>query len=135
MEKKNNNIQEIIKDLTSKMKIIDNQLKIVFDSVDKFKHKRHLIIYSYLMGYYTSKGNKDFNQDTLLNSLEIFERSLNRKTEFSNLIIALALSMNRCNESENNNKNNNQNNDKNLKKDNENNNQNDQNKENENSKD
>ena len=132
MEKKNNNIQEIIKDLTSKMKIIDNQLKIVFDSVDKFKHKRHLIIYSYLMGYYTSKGNKDFNQDTLLNSLEIFERSLNRKTEFSNLIIALALSMNRCNESENNNKNNNQNNDKNLKKDNENNNQNDQNKENEN---
>ena len=137
MEKKNNNIQEIIKDLTSKMNIIDNQLKIVFDSADKFKHKRHLIIYSYLMGYYTSKGNKNFNQDTLLNSLEIFERSLNRKTEFSNLIIALALSMNRCNENENNNQNNNQNNDKNLKKDNDNNNHNnqnnnDQNKENEN---
>ena len=134
MEKKNNNIQEIIKDLTSKMNIIYNQLKIVFDSVDKFKHQKHLIIYSYLMGYYTSQGNKDFNQDTLLNSLEIFERSLNRKTEFSNLIIALALSMNRCNGNENNNKNNNQNNDKdnNLKKDKDNNNQNDQNEENEN---
>ena len=122
MENKNSNIQEIIKDLTNKIDIINNQFKIVFNSVSKFKHKRHLIIYSYLMGYYTSKGNTDFNQDVLFNSLEIFEKSLSRKTELINLIIALALSMNRCNEFENKNNNNNKVNENDNNKKNENNN-------------
>ena len=101
MEKKNN-IQEIIKDLTNKKEPIANQIKILFESVDKFKHKRHLIILSYLLGYYFSKGNNLFNKDILQNSLEIFEKSLTRKTDMANLMIAIALSLNKCNEVENN---------------------------------
>ena len=99
MEKKNN-IQEIIKDLTNKKEPIANQIKILFESVDKFKHKRHLIILSYLLGYYFSKGNNLFNKDILQNSLEIFEKSLTRKTDMANLMIAIALSLNKCNEVE-----------------------------------
>ena len=99
MEKKNN-IQEIIKDLTSKKDEISNQIKIMFESVDKFKHKRHLIILSYLLGYYFAKGNNLFNKDILQNSLEIFEKSLTRKTDMANLMIAIALSLNKCNEVE-----------------------------------
>ena len=94
------NIQEIIKELSQKMDIITNQLNIIFDSVEKFKHKRHLIIYSYILGYYASKGNNKFNENILLDSLEILEKSLTRKTDLANLIIALSLSVNKCNEEE-----------------------------------
>ena len=95
------NTQEIIKDLTSKMDIITNQLNVMFDFSGKFKHKNHLIIYSYLLGYCASKGNNMFNKNILINSLEIFEKSLSRKTELSNLIILLSLSINNHNEKEN----------------------------------
>ena len=95
------NIQEIIKELTSRMNLIIGQLRIIFDSIENFKHKRHLIIFSYLLGYYTSKGNDKFNKDILMNSIEILERSLTRKTEISNLIIAISLSLNKYNENEN----------------------------------
>lgn len=95
------NIQEIIKELTSRMNLIIGQLRIIFDSIENFKHKRHLIIFSYLLGYYTSKGNDKFNKDILMNSIEILERSLTRKTEMSNLIIAISLSLNKYNENEN----------------------------------
>ena len=94
------NIQEIIKELSQKMDIITNQLNIIFDSVEKFKHKRHLIIYSYILGYYASKGNNKFNENILFDSLEILEKSLTRKTDLANLIIALSLSVNKCNEEE-----------------------------------
>ena len=57
MESSRNFIQQLIKDLTNRMDIITSQLRIIFDFVDKFKHKRHLIIYIYLLGYYVAKGN------------------------------------------------------------------------------
>ena len=94
-------IQEMIRELTSRMDIIADQLRILFESIEQFKHKRHLIIYSYLLGYYASKGNDKFNRDILLNSLEVFDKSLTRKTELSNLIIAISLSINQYNEIEN----------------------------------
>lgn len=100
MESKNY-IQQIIKDLTSNMDLIISQLKLIFDFVDKFKHKRHLIIYSYLLGYYASKGNNNFNQNILFDSIEIFNKSLTRKTELSNLIIAVSLSINKREEESN----------------------------------
>ena len=90
-----NYIQQLIKDLNNKMDIITSQLRLLFDFVDKFKHKRHLIIYSYLLGYYASKGNENFNENILFDSLEIFNKSLTRKTELSNLIIAVSLSINK----------------------------------------
>ena len=81
MESSRNFIQKLIKDLTNRMDIITSQLRIIFDFVDKFKHKRHLIIYSYLLGYYAAKGNDNFNENILFDSLEIFNKSLTRKTE------------------------------------------------------
>ena len=100
MESSRNFIQQLIKDLTNRMDIITSQLRIIFDFVDKFKHKRHLIIYSYLLGYYAAKGNDNFNENILFDSLEIFNKSLTRKTELSNLIIAVSLSINKKDEEE-----------------------------------
>ena len=100
MESSRNFIQQLIKDLTNRMDIITSQLRIIFDFVDKFKHKRHLIIYSYLLGYYAAKGNDNFNENILFDSLEIFNKSLTRKTELSNLIIAISLSINKKDEEE-----------------------------------
>jgi hypothetical protein len=102
MENKNNNyIQEIIKDLTSKMDLITEQIKLLFDFMDRFKHKRHLIIYSYLLGYYNSKKVINFTQEILFKALDIFNRSLTRKTDLSNLIINISLSLNYQNKNEN----------------------------------
>ena len=100
MESSRNFIQQLIKDLTNRMDIITSQLRIIFDFVDKFKHKRHLIIYSYLLRYYAAKGNDNFNENILFDSLEIFNKSLTRKTELSNLIIAVSLSINKKDEEE-----------------------------------
>ena len=90
-------IQEIIKDLTNRMDLITNQLKLIFDFVGQFKHKRHLIIISYLVGFYNSKKDLNFNQDILFKCLEKFNISLTRKIELSNLIIDIALSLNQSN--------------------------------------
>ena len=95
-----NKIQQIVKDLTNKMDIITSDLRLLFEDIDKFKHKRHLIIYSYLLGYYAAKGNDNFNEKILFDSLDIFSKSLTRKTELSNLIIAIALSINKKEEEE-----------------------------------
>ena len=97
----NSYIQEIIKDLTNRMDLITDQLRILFDFLDKFKHKRHLIIYSYLLGYYNSKKDINFTQEILFKALDIFNRSLTRKTDLSNLIINISLSLNARNKKEN----------------------------------
>ena len=95
-----NYIQQLIKDLQNKMDIITGQLKFLFENIDKFKHKRHLIIYSYLLGYYNSKKDINFTQEILFKALDIFNRSLTRKTDLSNLIINISLSLNARNKKE-----------------------------------
>ena len=99
MEKKTC-IQEIIEDLTNRMDLITNQLRLIFDFVDKFKHKRHLIICSYLVGFYNSRKDLNFNQEILFKCIEKFNTSLIRKVELSNLIIDIALSLNHSNQSQ-----------------------------------
>lgn len=99
MEKKTY-IQEIIEDLTNRMDLITNQLRLIFDFVDKFKHKRHLIICSYLVGFYNSRKDLNFNQEILFKCIEKFNTSLIRKMELSNLIIDIALSLNHSNQSQ-----------------------------------
>ena len=96
-----NDKDDIIKDLTNKMDTITYHLNTLLFFIDKFKNKKHIIVYSYLLGYMTSKKNINFNQDKLINSLDILNKPLMQKAELSNLIINIAYSLNKSDEIEN----------------------------------
>ena len=70
------------------------QLTTLYDSVEKLKCKRRLIICSYLLGYFVSKKSLNFDKEKIENSVEIFNKSIVKKEDFSSLILNIALSLN-----------------------------------------
>ena len=96
----NNTNDDIITEIMNSLPIMKKQLTTLYDSIDKFKYKRHLIIYSYLLGYFVSKKNLNFDKDKIENSVEIFNKSIVKKEDFSSLIFNIALSLNYYNELE-----------------------------------
>ena len=96
----NNSKDDIIAEIMNSIQSMKKQLTTLYDSVDKFKYKRHLIIYSYLLGYFVSKKSLNFDKEKIENSVEIFNKSIVKKEDFSSLILNIALSLNYYNELE-----------------------------------
>ena len=95
-----NQDDDIINGIINLMPIIKHQLMTLFESIEKFKYKRHLIIYSYLLGYFVSKKILSFDQNKIQTTIEIFNQSINQKQDFSKFIVSIALSLNYYNELE-----------------------------------
>ena len=100
----NNANDDIITEIMNSIPQIKKQLSALYDSVDKFKFKRHLIIYSYLLGYFVSKKFINFDKEKIENSVETFNKSIVKKEDFTSLILNIALSLNYYHELEKNKK-------------------------------
>ena len=84
----------IIEKILNSIKFIRNQIELIFNSKEIFKNDKELIIFSYLLGYFSFKNNIIYQKEQILNSiLEYSCRDRGNDEDISNIIVNLSLSL------------------------------------------
>ena len=87
--------ENLIENIFNSIKFIQNQIELISNSRDIFKNNKELIIFSYLLGYFSFKNKNIYQKEEIMNSiLEFSCRDRDNNEDISNIVVNLSLILN-----------------------------------------